>query len=142
MITPSVSPTSASGLPEAMRSAQAAMNLPEVRRMLRRLSRYQLGICMPHMHDAATGNFQALADGIVQVEAGLEVSFRPLPEVQEQAGRFLPVAWAWRADAVTTVAACEMDKQDGSEDAGGYVKHKMVREGAPSAMPAPCPSIA
>lgn len=136
MMTVSVSPTSATGLPDALRTAQAAMNLPEVRQMLRSLSKYQLGICMPHMHDAATGDFQALAEGIVQVEAGLEVSFRPPQEIHAQPGRYLPVAWAWQAGAVTTVAACEMDKQDSSNGAGGYVKHKMVRQNCPPAMAA------
>ena len=54
--------TSASkyGLPPTLRTAQAAMQLPEVQDMLRRLSAFQLGIFMPHQHDEATGEFLPL----------------------------------------------------------------------------------
>lgn len=142
MMTVRPSSTSATGLPDSMRTAQAAMYLPEVRRMLRRLSRYQLGICMPHMHDAATGDFQALAEGIVQVEAGLEVSFRPAQDIHAQPVRYLPVAWAWQAGAVKTVAACEMDKQGISSGARAYVKHQMVRQNCPPAGCADSPNQA
>ena len=63
--------------------------------MLRRLSAHGLGICMPHMHDENTGEFQPLPDQLQQVEAGLAVSFQPAAEIATQAGRFLPVAWVW-----------------------------------------------
>ena len=43
-------------LPQALMTAQAAIHLPEVQEMLRRLSEYKLGIFMPHMHDESTGN--------------------------------------------------------------------------------------
>lgn len=127
MTTTSVSNTSAADLPQALAVAQAAMHFPEVQEMLRRLSEYQLGIFMPHMHEAQTGDFQALPDGVVQVESGLEVSFRSSQEMATQAGRFLPVGWVWRDGATTPVAACEMDEQDKPGAAGRYVKHKMVR---------------
>ena len=103
------------------------MHFPEVQEMLRRLSKYQLGIFMPHMHEAQTGDFQALPDDLIQVESGLEVSFRSSQEIQSQGDRFLPVGWVWRAGAPTPVAACEMDEQDEPGGAGRYVKHKMVR---------------
>ena len=102
------------------------MDLPDVQEMLRRLSGYQLGIFMPHMHDAETGDFQPLPDDLIQVESGLEVSFRSSQEIQAQGARFLPVGWVWRAGAPTPVAACEMDEQDKPAGAGRYVKHKMV----------------
>ena len=127
MTTTSVSRMSPADLPQALGIAQAAMHFPEVQEMLRRLSEYQLGIFMPHMHDAETGDFQALPDDIVQVESGLEVSFRSSQEIATQTGRFLPVGWVWRAGAPTPVAACEMDEQDKPGGAGRYVKHKMVR---------------
>ena len=126
MTTTNVSRTSAANLPQALATAQAAMHFPEVQEMLRRLSEYQLGIFMPHMHEAQTGDFQALRDDLIQVESGLEVSFRSSQEIQAQGDRFLPVGWVWRAGAPVPVAACEMDQQNKPGGAARYVKHKMV----------------
>ena len=86
------------------------MHVPEVQEMLRRLSECQLGIFMPHTHDAESGDFQPLPDDIVQVESGLQVSFRSSQEIASQTGCVLPVGWVWRAGAPTLVAACEMDE--------------------------------
>ena len=74
MTITNVSQGNASGLPQALRTAQEAIHLPEVQEMLRRLSEYRLGIFMPHMHDEETGEFQPLPDDVMQVESGLEVS--------------------------------------------------------------------
>lgn len=126
MTTTGVAKGRPADLPQALATAQAAMLLPEVQEMLRRLSEYELGIFMPHMHDAQTSDFQALAADLIQVEPGLEVSFRSLQQIQAQGDRFLPVGWAWR-DGAPTVAACEMDGQDKPGGAVRYVKHKMVR---------------
>ena len=112
-------------LPQALRTAQEAIHLPEVREMLRRLSEYKLGIFMPHMHDKKTGEFQPLPDEVMQVESGLEVSFQPTEEIAGRADRFLPVGWLWRAGASTTVAACEMASETISGDSESYIKHKM-----------------
>jgi hypothetical protein len=117
MTTANVSQGSACGLPQALRTAQEAIHLPEVQDMLRRLSEYKLGIFMPHMHDEKTGEFQPLPDEVMQVESGLEVSFQPAEEIASQADRFLPVGWFWRAGAPTPSAVCEM--------VGADVKHKM-----------------
>ncbi len=115
------------GLPPALRTAQAAMQSAEVQKMLRRLSAHGLGICMPHMHDEKTGEFQPLPDRLVQVEAGLEVSFRPATEIATQAGRFLPVAWFWRDGMSMPSAVCEMvQNDDGPDDEETPVKHKMA----------------
>ena len=127
MTTTMDSSTRGSDLPQPLMSAQVAMHFPDVQEMLRRLSAYHLGICMPHMHDAHTGDFQAMPDAIIQVESGLQVSFRSSQEIAAQADRFLPVAWVWRDGAPTPVAACEMDEPDDPGDAGRYVKHKMIR---------------
>ena len=108
MTIANVSQGSARGLPQALRTAQEAIHLPEVQEMLRRLSEYKLGIFMPHMHDEQTGEFQPLPDEVMQVESGLEVSFQPTEEIANQTDRFLPVGWFWRAGASTPVAACEM----------------------------------
>ena len=83
--------SNAQGLPPALRTGQAAIHLPEVQTMLRRLSAYELGIFMPHRHDERTGEFQSLPDDVVQVESGLEVSFQPFAKIANQTERFLPV---------------------------------------------------
>ncbi len=127
MTTLSLSRTNSANLPQALRTAQAARHVPEVQEMQRRLSEYQLGIFMPHTHDAESGDFQPLPDDIVQVESGLQVSFRSSQEIASQTGRFLPVGWAWPAGAPTLVAACEMDEPPKPGSAGRYVKHKMIR---------------
>ena len=113
-----------SGLPQALRTAQEAIHLPEVQEMLRRLSEYKLGVFMPHMHDEHTGEFQALPDEVMQVESGLNVSFLPVEEMANQTNRFLPVGWLWRAGASTPVAACEMDGEEKPGDKRSYIKHK------------------
>ena len=103
------------GLPEALRTAQEAIHLPEVQEMLRRLSEYKLGIFMPHMHDEQTGEFQTLPAEVLQVESGLEVSFQRMGELANQTDRFLPVGWVWRAGASTPSAVCEMVSEEGAD---------------------------
>lgn len=122
-----VSQGSALGLPQALKTAQEAIHLPEVQEMLRRLAYYKLGIFMPHMHDEQTGDFQALPDDVTQVESGLEASFRTTEEIASQAERFLPVGWCWRAGAVTASAVCEMVSDETSDDTTEYPKHKMLK---------------
>ncbi len=117
--------TSIGDLPHGLRTAQEAIQLPEVQEMLRRLSGYQLGIFMPHMHDEQTGEFQLLPDDVVQVESGLEVSFSPMEAIARQTERFLPVGWLWRDGAAKPVTACEMVSGDSPGERGRYVKHKM-----------------
>ena len=77
MTIASLTSASAGDLPQALRTAQAAIHFPEVQEMLLRLSEYQLGIFMPHVHNEQTGDFQPLPDELMQVESGLEVSFEP-----------------------------------------------------------------
>ena len=125
MTIANVSRGNARGLPPELRTAQDAIHFPEVQQMLRRLSEYQLGIFMPHMHDEATGQFQPLPDQLMQVESGLEVSFHASEEIANQTDRFLPVAWFWRDGEATPVAACEMVQGETPGDKGRYVKHKM-----------------
>ena len=116
---------SACGLPHPLKTAQEAIHFPDVQEMLRRLSAYHLGIFMPHKHDEHTGEFQALPDEVMQVESGMKVSFLPMEEMANQADRFLPVGWLWRAGASTPVAACEMDAEEEPGSKDRYVKHKM-----------------
>ena len=127
MTTATASQRNALGFPPALRTAQAAMQSAEVQAMLRRLSAHGLGICMPHMHDENTGEFQLLPDQLMQVEADLMVSFRPIAEVATHTGRFLPVAWVWRDGMSMPSAVCEMvQDEDSPEDEEPRVKHKMA----------------
>ena len=124
MTTANVLLGGASGLPQALKTAQEAIHLPEVQEMLRRLSEYKLGIFMPHMHDGETGAFQPLPDEVMQVESGSAVSFLLAEEIASQADRFLPVGWFWRAGAPTPAAACEMVGEERSGETERYAKHK------------------
>ena len=126
MTITNVSQGSVRGLPQAFRIAQEAIHLPEVQEMLRRLSEYKLGIFMPHMHDAQTGEFQPLPDEVIQVESGLEVSFHPTKEIANQTDRFLPVGWVWRAGASAPLAVCEMVRDEKPGGTERYDKHKML----------------
>ncbi len=86
------------GLPEPLVLAQRSIHLPEVQEMLKRLSKYNLGICMPHMHDEETGAFEPLPDDVVQVEDAMEVTFRPRKPARADE-RSLAVGWVWREGA-------------------------------------------
>lgn len=127
MTIANVSQGSAFGLPQALRTAQEAIHLPEVQEMLRRLSEYKLGIFMPHMHNEQTGEFQSLPDEVMQVESGLQMSFQPTEEITNQTDHFLPVGWFWRAGASTPLAVCEMVWEERSGDTQRYGKHKMLK---------------
>jgi hypothetical protein len=123
-----VSSTRTSGLAPTLGAAQAAMQLPEVQDMLRRLSAFDLGIFMPHQHDEATGEFLPLHGDVVQVESGLTVSFQRQDEIANRTVSFLPVGWFWRAGASTVAAACEMADAGGPDsEAEQTVKHKMIQ---------------
>jgi hypothetical protein len=98
---------SATGLPPELRKAQEAMYLPEVQEMLKKLAAYNLGIFMPHMHGEGAGRFEPLAQDMVQVEAGLRVSFRPAESVGDSS-RYFPVGWMWRGEGSTAAMACLM----------------------------------
>lgn len=119
-----VSRASGYGLPPTLQTAQAAMQLPDVQDMLRRLSAHQLGIFMPHQHDDRTGEFQPLPEEVLQVESGRTVSFERLEDIARRTESFLPVAWRWCAGATTVAAVCEMADQEGPEDEEEPVKHK------------------
>ena len=125
MTTTNLSRTSNLEMPPALKRAQAAIHLPEVQVMLQRLADFDLGIFMQHRHDERTGDFQCLPDNVLQVESGCKVSFRSAQEVADQADRFLPVAWRWRAGALTPASVCEMVTQAGPDDDERPVKHKM-----------------
>ena len=128
MTTANVLQVSAFGMPPTLIRAQAAIHLPEVQEMLHRLSEYELGIFMPHRHDERTGEFQQLPDDVMQVESGCKVSFQRVEKIANQADRYLPVAWRWRAGASTPASACEMVLEEGPDGTERPVKHKMPDE--------------
>ncbi len=129
MTVANVSSTRTSGLPPTLGAAQAAMQLPEVQDMLRRLSAFDLGIFMPHQHDEATGEFLPLHGDLIQIESGLAVSFQRQDEIANRTASFLPVGWFWRAGASTVASACEMADTGGPDgEAERTVKHKMIQD--------------
>jgi hypothetical protein len=102
------SPELLARLPEEMRTAQEAMKLPEVQEMLRKLSDYNLGIYVPHMHDDDTGQFTPLPDGMTQVEDDLQVTFARDDDVVDEGERtYVPVGWAWSGGGMTSAMACK-----------------------------------
>jgi hypothetical protein len=108
-------------LPEELKTAQEAIYLPEVQEMLKKLSGYNLGIYMPHMHDERTGEFQPLPAGITQVEDSLQVSFRAADEVEQQsAAAFVPVAWFWRNGVSTPMVCTARCVMQGSMHTSGH----------------------
>ena len=106
------------GWPEPLARAQQSMHLPEVQEMLKRLSAYNLGICMPHMHDDATGSFAVLPDDVVQVEDEMKVTFRA--RAGDAGKEFIPVGWSWRADAHTLDEMCVMKCEKRGTDTQHY----------------------
>lgn len=96
--------------PHDLRRAQEAIELPAVQDMIRRLSEYNLGVFMPHIHDEETGTFAPLPAGISQVEDGLQVSFRREDELVDEGNQtYVPVGWYWRegvAASMECVAYC------------------------------------
>lgn len=117
-----------SGLPGELSVAQEAIYLPEVQEMLRRLSEYNLGIYMPHMHNEDTGAFQPLPSDVVQVEDALEVSFRSAHVVESKADRFVPVGWVWRDDGVRAMMKCVTYCSNEGTGSMHTSRHKQVPE--------------
>ena len=128
MTTANLSQASTLGMPPALRRAHAAILLPEVQAILQRLADFDLGIFMPHRHDERTGDFQPLPHNVMQLEVGCQVSFQNAQEIVNQAGRFLPVAWRWRAGASVPASVCEMVVPEELDDPERPVKHKMPEE--------------
>lgn len=96
-------PRSPMALPEELAIARAAIDLPEVQEIIRRLSAFHLGVYMPHSHDEETGAFQVLPAGVIQVEDDLQVSFQAADHPE---GSYVPVAWLWRDGELAAGAAC------------------------------------
>lgn len=92
-----------SQMPTRLRTAQEAIALPEVQEILKQLAKYNLGVCMPHIH-TADEDFADLPNDLVQVEENLEITFKPRQSMDNS--RAVPVAWQWLDDGVTASAMC------------------------------------
>ena len=73
-------------------NAQLAVETPQVQAMIRELSKYGLGVFVPHMHREGAA-FAPLPKGLVQLERDLKVSFVEAddPAILES----IPVGWEW-----------------------------------------------
>lgn len=140
MIVANVSREKLESLPPELLKAQEAIYLPEVQEILRKLSNYNLGIFMPHMHDEQTGEFQPLPLEIVQVEDGLKVSFRPETEV-EDGNRYFPTGWFWRKDAAVPSAMCVTRCVTRPPDTMHYGEHRQEPKPPPPPPEPPPPTI-
>ncbi len=74
--------------------ASEAIYLPRVQELVRELSEYNLGVCLPHMH-SETGQFQRMPRELVAVESGLVIEFRSRDGVSTDPGSAMPVGWVW-----------------------------------------------
>ena len=99
-----VSNLSTSVLPTEIQKAIQAIELEEVQEMLEKLSKYNLGVCVPHKHNEDTGNFEVLPEGVLQVENDLQVSF--MRETETHSLKGVPVAWRWQNGGVKAAAKC------------------------------------
>lgn len=83
-----------------IQTAQADINLPEVQEAMRTLSKYGLGVNVPHMHDHV-GQFETLENGTVSFEQSLNVSF--VNDSSSLAKSGIAVAWRWDETAKSSV---------------------------------------
>lgn len=107
-----------SNLPVELQLAQQAIQLPEIQDIIKVLSKYNLGVCMPHMHDSLNGDFLILPHDTVQVEGGLQVDFKKIEDVD--LNNNIPVGWRWQDDGVKASATCfqfctEVETQSGNK---------------------------
>lgn len=111
-------------LPERLAQAQAAVALPEVQEMIRKLSAYNLGVMMLHGHDEQTGHFTEFPAGKLQVESDLKVTFEDAESVRARMDEFVEVGWTWQGDAVTGMAMCHMVCAKRGSDTMHYNMHE------------------
>lgn len=90
--------------------AASAMQNPEVLQILKDLSEYGLGVCLPHMHAPDTNEMVPLPPNMVQTEANLKVSFVERDKVDELQ---VPVAWLWDQELKTIQHCAVCQPPDG-----------------------------
>jgi hypothetical protein len=89
---------------EFIRSAREALSTREIEEVSRVLAKYNLGICVPHMHDEDTGEIVTLPPGIISCERNLKVSFEDSATVKAHSTE--PVAWRWNGCTLEVCASC------------------------------------
>ena len=90
-------------LPESMRIAQGAVKTQEVQEIMKQLAKYNLGVCMPHMH-VREGEFAELPADIISLEQ--KSAFIPTSDADPV--NTLPVAWRWQNNAVIIAGSCHI----------------------------------
>jgi hypothetical protein len=90
-------------LPESMRIAQRAIETKEVRSIMEQLARYNLGVCMPHMH-IREGEFSELPPDMISLEQQSDF----IPATQADPVTTLPVAWRWEKGVVIIAGSCHI----------------------------------
>ncbi|MCA9015758.1 MAG: hypothetical protein KDA77_10545 [Planctomycetaceae bacterium] len=90
-------------------SAANVVTKPRVQDLIRELSTYGLGVCVPHMHDEQTGEFLPLPEDKVQSESQLKVTFIQRNSLTDND---IPVAWKWN-DELQVVQTCQVCRPDG-----------------------------
>ena len=107
-----------------VQSAQEAIQKPEVLEMLQKLSKYRLGIFMPHMHPPE-GGFIPLPDGVVQLEGDLKVEFVNEDDPALQSA--VPVGWVWDGKRLVAAANCYCGGASHGPDWGWHKKSEGSR---------------
>lgn len=105
LLSPEVREAAERELPPSMLEAQNAIETPEVQEIIEQLAKYNLGVCMPHMH--VSGDFQVQPATIVQVEAKSE--FLSAEQVAELGT--LPVSWRWHEGQVIVCGSCHVNQR-------------------------------
>ena len=92
-------------LPESLQIAQKAIETEEVQEIIKQLAKYNLGVCMPHMHTENNG-FVELPKDMIQVEQQLVTSFVHSSEVDRET--MIPVVWRYIDGVVVSASSCRM----------------------------------
>lgn len=92
-------------LPESLQIAQKAIETEEVQEIIKQLAKYNLGVCMPHMHTNKNG-FVELPKDMIQVERQLVTSFVHSSEVDDKT--MIPVVWRYIDGVVVSASSCRM----------------------------------
>ena len=79
-----------------------AVNEPKVQEMIKELSKYGLGVFMPHLHTKE--GFAPLPIETVQLEADLKVSF--VKRGEDSLKDAAPVGWVWDSNKAEVVMGC------------------------------------
>jgi hypothetical protein len=76
-----------------MQNAIQSLDTLEVKELVQKLAKYNLGIALPHIHN--NENVEILPTGKIQYENNLNVSFLSQSEFEENNKNGYPVGWRW-----------------------------------------------